>query len=323
MRSRPIAFSLKLLVLYTLMVSVGYTSCAQTAEITSTFIEPDVGQQERITLTSAIPAFPGAEGFGANALGGRGGDVIEVTNLNDDGPGSLRAAINSEGPRIVVFRTGGTIELQSTLEIINPFITIAGQTAPGGGITLKNRSSSKGTLFVRTHDVVIRNLRSRPGPPAERSSNGDAIEILGPDAYNIIIDHCSFSWAIDEVVSTWYAAHNITIQWSIIAEGLNCSKHEKGCHSMGMLLGSEGSGNISIHHNLFAHNHQRNPFIKTSGLVDVVNNVIYNPWGTPSVATDDFGEVQVNYIANYFKRGADTASGKIPHQCRKPEWLRY
>jgi len=262
------------------------------------------------TMTALpIPAFPGAEGFGANSVGGRGGRVIEVTNLSDNGPGTLRAAIEAEGPRIVVFRVAGTIELKTSLEIIHPYITIAGQTAPGGGVTLKGYPSTENTpLIVNTHDVIIRYLRSRPGPTTEKSSHGSAIVILG---YNVIIDHCSFSWAIDQNVTTWYDAHDVTFQWSIIAEGLHCSTHEKGCHSMGMIVGSDGSGNITVHHNLFAQNHERNPYIKTSGIVDFVNNIIYDPGGTPSVVTDEHSKDPVNYINNFFKAGPDTPPGKF------------
>jgi len=268
---------------------------------------------ENTLIGSSIPAFPGAEGFGAGSIGGRGGKVIEVTNLNNDGPGSLRAAIDSDEARIVVFRVAGTIELKTSLEIKNPYITIAGQTAPGGGITLKTSSSTQivTPLIISAHDVIVRYIRSRPGTSIQKANGGDALGILGPDAYNVMIDHCSFSWAVDENVSTWYDAHDISIQWSIISEGLYCSTHEKGCHSMGMILGSDGSRNISIHHNLFAHNHERNPYIRTSGLVDFVNNLIYNSWGTPSVVTDENGRPQVNYTNNYFKIGSDTEPGKF------------
>jgi len=250
-----------------------------------------------------LPSFPGAEGYGSKSVGGRGGKIIEVTNLNDSGPGSLRAAIDQSSPRIIVFTVGGTIELDSSLEIKEPYITIAGQTAPGDGITLKNSGENLvDTLIISTHDVIVRYIRSRPGPPKEISSNGDALEILGPGAYNVIIDHCSFSWGIDEVVSTWYDAHDISIQWSIISEGLNCSMHQKGCHGMGLLLGSEGSKNISIHHNLFAHNIQRNPLIQTSGTVDFINNVIYDAGFTPITLNDNYGLVKVNIIGNYYKQ---------------------
>jgi pectate lyase len=256
--------------------------------------------------TSTLPpqvAFPGAEGFGKESVGGRGGIVLEVTNLDNDGPGSFRTAVDADGPRIVIFRIAGTIELKTPIEIKKPYITIAGQSAPGGGITLKNDpSNADSALIIATHDVIIRYIRSRPGPPQSTSSNGDALEILGPGAYNIIIDHCSFSWAIDEVASTWYDSHDITIQWSIISEGLNCSKHVKGCHSMGLLLGSEGSGAISVHHNLFVHNGQRNPLIQTSGVVDVVNNVIFDTVLTPITINDGYGVVSVNIIGNYYKQ---------------------
>ncbi|NIM96226.1 MAG: hypothetical protein GTO18_21215 [Anaerolineales bacterium] len=250
----------------------------------------------------AIPAFPGAEGFGASSIGGRGGRVIEVTNLNESGPGSLRAAIEAEGPRIVVFRIGGTIELASSLRIKNPFITIAGQTAPGDGITLKNGSSNKTALTIQTHDVIVRYIRARPGAGGE----GDGINILNNSAYNVIVDHCSVSWAVDENMSTWYDPHDITIQWCIIAEGLHDSTHSKGPHSKGILLGSDGSRNISLHHNLFAHNDERSPRIKTAGLVDVVNNVIYNYGGAAGYITNDFADLPVNYIGNYVIQGPDS-----------------
>ncbi len=307
---RPLGRSLSLifLVLQMLMALISCRSGTQPDELAMNTPDSGIDGNEMKIDSSPVPAFPGAEGFGSHSVGGRGGKVIEVNNLNDDGPGSLRAAINAFGPRIVVFRIGGTIELQSSLEISNPYLTIAGQTAPGGGITLKNSTSTiHSPLIIRTHDVVIRYIRSRPGPPADLSSNGDALAIFG---YNVIIDHSSFSWAIDEVVSTWYDAHDITFQWNIISEGLHCSNHTKGCHSMGLLIGSDGSGNISIHNNLFAHNHERNPMIKSSGLVDMVNNVIYNPWGTPLVVIDEYGMENVNSISNYFKPGVDTVPGK-------------
>ena len=252
-------------------------------------------------------AFPSAEGFGAAAVGGRGGRVIEVTNLNDSGPGSLRAAIEASGPRIVVFRVGGTITVDSPLDINDPYITIAGQTAPGGGITLRNDPSNpKSSLRVQTHDVIIRYLRARPGPSTDTSSSlrGITISKRGNPPYNVILDHVSLSWGTDETLSVWYDTHNITVQWSIVSEGLDCSTHEEGCHSKGPTLGSEGGGKYSIHHNLFAHNDERNPRIKTDNVVDVVNNVIYNPgdsggWGASHVSDGS----PVNYVGNYFKPG--------------------
>ena len=184
---------------------------------------------------AAIPAFPGAEGFGANSVGGRGGRVIEVINLNDSGPGSLRAAIEAEGSRIVIFRTGGTIELQSGLNIHNPFITIAGQTAPGGGITLRHDPSRNTgvSLGIWTHDVIVRYLGVRPGPSIEESCCVDGVSIQG--GHDIILDHVSASWAVDENVNSWYDPHDFTIQWSIISEGLYNSTHEQGPHSLSLI----------------------------------------------------------------------------------------
>lgn len=264
-----------------------------------------------------VPAFPGAEGFGVRSAGGRGGQVIEIVNLNDDGPGSLREAIEAAGARIVVFRVAGTIELQSSLVVANPFITIAGQTAPGAGVTLRAASAEVEALIqIKTHDVIVRYLTLRAGPP----SAGDAMQILADDShdtYNVVIDHNSMSWAVNRNLATWYDAHDISIQWNIFSEGLDCSIHPKGCHSKGVLIGGyasdenknqPGAYNISLHHNLMAHNGERNPYIEAAGVIDVVNNVAYNPFGTFShidmvyqVAQD-----QVNYVGNVYQPGPDT-----------------
>ena len=274
-------------------------------------------------LVSEIPstvAFPGAEGFGANTPGGRGGKVIAVTNLNDSGPGSLRAAIEESGARTVIFRVAGTIELQSSLDITDPYITIAGQTAPGGGITLRDINKNADPLIdIKTHDVIVRYLTLRAGPPAA----GDAMNIASRshDAYNVMIDHNSMSWGVDQVFATWYDVHDISIQWNIFSEALDCSIHPKGCHSKGPMLGSyasdenknlPGAKNISFHHNLMAHNGERNPLVKTSGVCDVINNVVYNPFGTFS-HVDMEGQlttIPANYIGNYFKPGPNTTPGK-------------
>jgi Pectate lyase len=190
---------------------------------------------------TTIPAFPGAEGFGANTVGGRGGKVIEVSNLNDSGAGSLRAALTASGPRIVVFRTGGSITLLSQIKIIEPYLTVAGQSAQGGGITVRNDPSNIQTpLRILTHDVVIRYIRTRPGPSAALSGDLDAFDI--DSGYNIVVDHCSFSWATDEVLTFGWSGslprpHDVTIQWSIVSEALNHSTQigknpAKDCISM-------------------------------------------------------------------------------------------
>ena len=241
------------------------------------------------------PAFPGAEGFGAYTPGGRGGKVYEVTNLNDSGPGSLREAVEAKGPRIVVFRVSGNIELESRLKIGNPYITIAGQTAPGNGICLKNHQTNIGT-----HDVVIRYVRFRPGDVTGR----DIDSLGGRGCESIIIDHCSASWSIDECVS-FYQNNNITIQWCLISESLYESHHVKGRHGYG---GIWGGNNSSLHHNLFAHHSSRNPrFASDDKNVDYRNNVIYN-WGFNSAYGGE--RATVNMVANYYKAGPGTKGNK-------------
>ena len=259
-------------------------------------------------ILAQIPAFPGAEGFGSTTPGGRGGRVIEVTNLQDGGPGSLRNAIEATGKRIVVFRVGGTIELNDGLNILSPYITIAGQTAPGGGICIKNGTHEGTTLRLGTHDIIVRGLRVRPGPGGQP----DGIYVPG-SGYNIVIDHCSISWAVDEVCTIAAGAHDVTVQWCIIAEGLWHSTHNKGPHSRGLMIGSNGSDtvtDISLHHNLVTNNRRRNPVIQGvgTGVVDYVNNVMYN-WG--QYCGDFWGDTQVNYVRNYGKygRNADTQGG--------------
>lgn len=263
------------------------------------------------TCWSQIPAFPGAEGFGAHTAGGRGGKVIKVTNLNDSGPGSLRAALYEEGPRIIIFTVGGIINLETKLRVHNPYITIAGQTAPGDGICIRG----EGIRFY-THDVIVRYLRVRPGDIDYGSPNSwgglDAITIAnepGSDniPYNIVIDHCSLSWAVDEVIDMWHDTHDVTIQNCIISEGLHESKHPAGPHSKGMLIGAKAT-NISVHHNLFSSNHRRNPLINGESLVDFRNNLIYNPgrMATHIYRGDYTKLIRLNYVNNFIKKGKNT-----------------
>jgi pectate lyase len=252
---------------------------------------------------SQIPVFPGAEGFGTFTPGGRNGKLIKVTNLNDNGPGSFREAIITRGPRIIVFETGGIINLETRLVINEPYVTIAGQSSPGGGICLRGEA-----LQIATHDVVIRHLRIRPGEiDFGPSNNWDSIDALSignnqpGKVCNVVVDHCSFSWAIDENIGIWGDSHDLTIQNCIIAEALHQSVHPKGDHGMGMLVGSNAT-RISIHHNIFAHNNDRNPHINGKSLVDFRNNIIYNPGGMATDVGANNGQTII-YVNNYIIEG--------------------
>jgi hypothetical protein len=211
-----------------------------------------------------------------------------------------------------VFRTGGTITLSKTVAITNPFITIAGQTAPGGGIALRNDpSNTRPSLLVKTHDVVLRYVRVRPGPSASSTDVLRAIGISG-DAHDVVVDHCSISWGVDSNVNTWDTAHDITVQWSIISEALHDSVHPEGPHSKGFHIGGDGGGsyNISVHHNLFAHNDHRNPQVSNNGSVALTNNIIYN-YGTKAISSSDIDDrVELNVVGNYVKPGPDSDAGR-------------
>ena len=252
-----------------------------------------------------VPAFPGAEGYGAITRGGRGGKVLAVTHLNDSGPGSLRHACETEGPRIVVFRVSGTIKLASRLRISHPYITIAGQTAPGEGICIRGYP-----LSINADEVIIRYIRVRLGD--ESGLDDDAIS--GRYHKNIILDHVSASWSIDETVSI-YRCENVTLQWCLISESLYSAGHIKGAHGFGGIWGSNRS---TYHHNLFAHHSSRNPrFASGAGYNDFRNNVVYN-WGYNSTYGGEKADsndeklkfAMYNIVANYYKPGPATSTGK-------------
>jgi pectate lyase len=249
-------------------------------------------------LPDGIPAFPGAWGGGMFTTGGRGGRVIEVTNLNDSGPGSFRAAIREQGPRIVVFRVAGIIPLESNIDIDNPDITIAGQSAPGDGICLANYS-----LNINTRNVILRHLRVRRGRP-EGGQGSD--NIGGNPQEQIIVDHCTTSWGMDENLSLYrymkplpgggavkLPVANLTVQWCISSEALNAGNHAFG--------GTWGGRDATFHHNLFACNTGRNPSIGMSGEFDYRNNVIFN-WRHRTMDGGDETSL-LNVINNYYKPG--------------------
>jgi len=261
-------------------------------------------------------AFPTAEGHGKYTKGGRGGTVYEVTNLNDSGDGSLRAAIDGQGPRTVIFRVSGNIELESPLKIKDPYITIAGQTAPGDGICIKNHQ-----LSIDADQVIIRYIRVRLG-----DMSGKGYDAIGGRYHkNIILDHVSASWSVDECISI-YRCDSVTVQWCIISESLFKSAHEKGHHGFGGIWGSDHS---TYHHNLLAHHSSRNPrWASGVGFNDYRNNVIYN-WGYNSCYggeriedsyPDRFNSFTVNMVANYYKPGPATEPGPVSYRIARPSY---
>ncbi|MDE0163586.1 MAG: hypothetical protein OXL36_00695 [Bryobacterales bacterium] len=263
--------------------------------------------------TPRVPAFPGAEGHGSMTRGGRGGQVIAVTNLNNSGPGSLRHAVEADRPRIVVFRVSGTITLESQLKISHPYITIAGQTAPGDGVTLR-----KHPIQIDADEVVIRYIRVRLGD----ESGDDSDAIASRYHKNIILDHVSASWSVDETVSI-YHCENVTVQWCLISESLYKSNHVKGHHGFGGIWGSNYS---TYHHNLLAHHSSRNPrFASGCGYTDYRNNVVFN-WGYNSAyggekrqqGNPKFSFCVINMVANYYKPGPATIAGEVTHRIINP-----
>ena len=254
--------------------------------------------------TQPVRAFPGAEGAGANARGGRGGDVYHVTNLNDSGAGSLREGVRTAaGPRTVVFDVAGTINLSTRLNINKSFLTIAGQTAPGDGVTVAGHST-----VVSGNNVVIRYLRFRVGDLNCPVVQDDALWV--DRTSDVILDHVSASWSVDETLSVT-ESNNVTVQWSFITESMKNSCHEKGAHGYGSLI-RYGTGVVTYHHNLYAHHDSRNPRVGDGVGLDFVNNVIYN-WGGESGYSGpaDEGTTRLNYVGNYLVAGPQTTNVKL------------
>jgi len=259
-----------------------------------------------------LPVFPGVSGFGLDTQGGQGGKIIRVTNLAKEGKGSLAEAISYDGPRIIIFEVAGVINLErSSLEIANPYITIAGQTAPYPGITL-----IQGGIRIKTHDVIIQHLKVRPGEAGQEKKSGWEVDGIATTkgAYNVIVDHCSVTWATDENLSAggprfegedvneWRknTSHKVVFSNCIIAEGLSSSTHKKGPHSKGSLI-HDNATEILIIGNLYAHNVRRNPFCKGGTQVAILNNYIYNP-----------GTAAIHYHLNAPEwEGYDWVTGKI------------
>jgi len=292
---------------------VGLSAAQEAASSDAKVREPAAGMIPPLPpdLPEAIPAFPGAWGGGMFATGGRGGKVLLVTSLADSGPGSLREAIETKGPRIVVFRVAGIIHLQSNLAVNHPDITIAGQTAPGDGICLAGAS-----LDINTHNVIVRHLRVRRGI----TTGGQGSDNIGGNPlHHIIVDHCSTSWGRDENLSLYRAmveqpdpknpgktkmvktsVKNLTIQYCISSEGM------KPGHEFG---GTWGGQDSTFHHNLFACNTGRNPSIGMGGEFDFRNNVVFN-WRHRTMDGGDETSL-INVINNYYKPGPATLEDMV------------
>ena len=283
------------------------------------------GMAQTAASQAPLKAFPEAQGWAADSAGGRGGQIIRVTTLASSGPGSFKAAVDAKGPRIVVFEVGGVIDLGGqTLTIREPFLTIAGQTAPSPGITL-----IRGGIDLATHDAVVQHIRVRAGEAGYAKKSGhdfDAFSTQGV-AYNVIVDHCTFTWGTDENLSAsgprfvgntpdeWRAgtSRRITFSNNIIAESLKYATHAKIEHSKGSLI-HDNVNDILIIGNLYAHNYERNPLFKGGVRGAIVNNLIYNPgprvvhynlmaeeWADHAYQTG-----QISAVSNVFMGGPNT-----------------
>ena len=274
--------------------------------------------------TQTFPIANRVSDFGSNTLGGSGGQVIRVTTLEADGPGSLNQALATSGPRIIVFEVAGVIDLgKQRLNIREPFVTVAGQTAPSPGITI-----IRGGILIQTHDVIVTHIRVRPGDAGETKGSGwepDGISTAG-GAHDVLIDHCSVSWGVDENMSASgprtegpeATSHRITFRHCIIAEGLHDASHAEGPHSKGSLI-HDFCREIAVVGNLYAHNVQRNPYFKAFTTGVIVNNVIYNPgnqavhvrysdseWAGTGISPQN---AQISVVGNVLIHGANTRQG--------------
>jgi hypothetical protein len=273
-----------------------------------------------LIAAAQLPAFPSAQGAGMFAVGGRGGDVYFVTNLNDTGAGSFRNGISTaNGPRTIVFNVSGTIHLASDISIGKPDITVAGQTAPDGGITIADRE----VRVSNTHDVVLQYLRFRPGDTFTQPTNpsGYQPDSLGVEnSTNVMIDHVTASWSVDEGLSVTHSSTGVTVEWSLISEALHNANHpDGGDHSFASLI---NGGDITYAYNLYASNRSRNPRPEggvsagTAGTtkLDFVNNVIENPGDRYGYSGDNVSSndaYSMNYVNNYGIKGPNTTASAL------------
>ena len=257
-----------------------------------------------------IPVFPGAKGFGTDTRAAYGGKknpyVYKVTNLKGGGAGSLRNCVEdglNQGPRICVFEISGTVEVASDIVAKSPYLTIAGQTAPSPGITVKGAA-----IHIATHDVLIQHIRIRVGdnPEGPPGSNRDGLKISNwkAEVHHVVADHLSVSWAIDENIQLWYRTRDVTVSNSIVAETLNHSLHAEGPHSKNFIVGPE-SRNTTIVCNLLAHCEERNPLVR--GSAEVVDNLMYN-FGVHATKIANSGTRDIAVIGNVYKKGRNTVS---------------
>jgi pectate lyase len=267
-----------------------------------------------------LVAFPGAVGYGARTVGGRGGRAIAVTTLEDSGPGSLREALSASGPRTIQFEVAGVIALQDELTIADPFVTLAGQTAPGGGVVIKGN-----TLKIQTHEVVIRHMRLRPGDELTSTPDDtDALTLNGNNdaIYNVIVDHTDMIWGPDMGGAALLGdVTNVTFQSSIIGHGLYLSQHAEGTDANGghaygfnvtpMTAGAMWAKNLTLYRNLLTTGSKRMPAIKSAECADVVNNIVYN-WGDQSAGGNPRSQ---NIVGNWYRPGPGTETFSLfkPH----------
>jgi len=274
-----------------------------------------------------LPAFPGAVGYGRTAIGWRGGDVVKVTNTDDHGPGSLRHCLEDLAmPRVCIVETSGTVALDRGIAV-RPNVYLAGQTAPGDGLQLKlsGRDDGSAALIIKnSHDVLIRNLKSRPGPGARPTPSVSAL--LVENTERVMLDHLSLMFATDQVFTVHSedgTTRDVTLQHSIVAYGLDQANHPKGPHSKGALICSgvttapengDRCGFVTLWRNLFAHNNDRNPDLKSSSApLQVINNVFYNAHSQFGEFYDHYGSPMIDYIGNVVIPGPSTRIAPAPY----------